>query len=279
MRLDAVTVLYRPTAEDVANILQYAPLFHRLFLLDNSEQTDEAIVRPLQAALNAVFLSMGGNRGIAAALRKGMALAAEDGADFCLTMDQDSVFPTERMPQIVSYLAREDADEYGIIALNINGTGAERGLVPVKVWITSGNFVNMKNYAAIDGFREELFIDSVDFDLDRQFHAIGKKIAYIGEISLRHKIGAPVRRKFLGRAVTVTNHSPVRCYYRFRNNDVLYHEDKTFYRDIYRADRKQLWKILLFEKEKFKKWKMIRLGIRHAKRRQLGPLPTEDSNV
>ena len=132
MRLDAVTVLYRPTAENVANILQYAPLFYRLFLLDNSEQTDETIVRPLQAAPNAVFLSMGGNRGIAAALRKGMALAAEDGADFCLTMDQDSVFPTERMPQIVSYLAREDADEYGIIALNINGTGRRGDLFPSR---------------------------------------------------------------------------------------------------------------------------------------------------
>lgn len=132
MRLDAATVLYRPTAEDVANILQYAPLFHRLFLLDNSEQTDETIVRPLKAASNAVFLSMGGNRGIAAALRKGMALAAEDGADFCLTMDQDSVFPTERMPQIVSYLAREDADDTALSPSTSTARGRRGDLFPSR---------------------------------------------------------------------------------------------------------------------------------------------------
>lgn len=280
MKIDAVVVLYRPTAENIANILQYAPLFHRFFVMDNSEPADETAWQPLLRMPNVRAVRMGGNRGIAAALRRGLALAAEDGADYCLTMDQDSIFPTERMPEIEAYLTRADAREYGIIALNVNGSGEERGLVPVKVWITSGNFIHMGNYAGIDGFREELFIDSVDFDLDHQFHAIGKKIAYIGEISLRHRIGAPVQRTLFGlRTVTVTNHSPVRCYYRFRNNYVLYHEDKAFYRDIYRADRKQFWKIMLFERDKRAKWKMIRLGIRHAKERRLGKLAGEENNV
>ncbi len=278
MKIDAVVVLYRPSEENLRNIADYAPTVRTLYVMDNSDTPDEIPLRRLTALENVVLVPMGGNRGIAAALREGLTRAVADGADYCLTMDQDSVFPIGEWDAVKSYLSRPDADDYGVIALNINGDGSRKGLIDVRTWITSGNFINVGNYRRIDGFREELFIDSVDFDLDHQFYRIGKKIAYIGEISLRHKIGQPVQRKFLGiRTVTVTNHSPLRCYYRYRNNYLLYHEDKAFYRAIYRADKKQLVKILLFEADKREKLKMIRLGIRHAKQKKLGRLTPKET--
>lgn len=271
MKIDGVVVLYQPTEENVENILKYAPLLHKLYVLDNSDSVNAALLQRFERASNAVLIPMNGNQGIAKALRVGLEQAIEDGADFCLTMDQDSIFPTERMEDIRKYLAREDIDDYGIIGLNVNHVGAP-GLVEVRFLLTSGNFVNVRNYRQTDGFREELFIDSVDFDLNHQFYVIGKKIAYINEISLTHTVGTPVRKNLLFRKITLLNHSPVRCYYRFRNNYVLFREDRKFYREIRQSDKKQYIKILFFEKNKKQKLAMIRLGIRHAKQKKFGKL-------
>ena len=208
-------------------------------------------------------------KGIAAALRRGLEFAMREGADFCLTMDQDSAFPVERMGEIERWLSMPDIDDYGIIALNYEQSGGA-GLVVVPTWITSGNFVNVRNYRLIAGFREELFIDSVDHELCHQFYCIGKKVAYIADIPMQHALGNMSYVSLFGRKLSLTNHSPLRYYYRFRNNYVLYREDKAFYRGLYRADRHQLIKIMLFEKNRREKWRMIRRGIRDAKRGVLG---------
>lgn len=276
MKIDGVVVLYHPTEENIQHIAEYACILNKFFVVDNSDEIDQEKLNPLRELNNIVYLSMDGNKGIAAALRIGVEHALEDGADFCLTMDQDSQFPVDRMEKIKTYLSIATIDDYGIIALNSREHQEQEGLVEVKTFITSGNFINVKNYRLIDGFREELFIDSVDFDLCHQFFLIGKKIAYIGEIGIKHRLGNPVRKKFLGiRSYTAPNHSPVRSYYRYRNNYLLYREDKKFYKEIRKADRKQFLKIILVEDNKREKIRMIRLGIKHAKQGKLGKLVLE----
>lgn len=269
MKIDGVVVLYGPTEENIKHIMEYVPVLNNLFVMDNTDGHKEYV--KAFSAKNIKYVDMGGNRGIAQALRSGLDLAIQDGADFCLTMDQDSEFPLDSMPEIKKYLSAPDINDYGIIGLNIPGnTSCDKGLVETKTIITSGNFINIENYRSIDGFRSELFIDSVDFDLCHQFYKAGKKIAYIGDIILGHKIGDPCKKKIFGKTVTVSNHSAIRCYYRFRNNYLLYHEDKAFYKDIYNADKRQRLKICLFEKNKREKLRMIKLGIKHAKMHKLG---------
>lgn len=275
MIIDGVVVLYQPTADNISHIADYAPLINRLYVIDNSDTTSEELqnnINVLSRFKNVSIISMGTNQGIAHALRIGTEKAIMDEADFCLTMDQDSIFPTDKMSDIIKYLSRSDINDYGIIALNANYGTAEEGLIQINAVISSGNFINLRNYRKIKGFRDELFIDSVDFDLCNQFSKAEKKIAYIGEIGLGHQIGNPKYKKFFGKRCVVTNHSPIRCYYRFRNNYFLYHEDKAFYKEIYKADKRQIFKIIFFEKNKIAKLKMIRLGIKHAKQHKLGKL-------
>lgn len=270
MKIVGCVVLYQPSEQNIAHIVAYAHLFDDFYVLDNSDFADSACVVPLCALRNVQYISMGGNQGIAAALRLGLEYAINDEADFCLTMDQDSTFPVESMGEIREYLSRSDIDDYAIIALNYEGTDTEKKLVCVPTWITSGNFINVKNYRLIKGFREELFIDSVDHELCHQFYVIGKKVAYINHIRIGHSLGNPSDAYLFGRHVTLPNHSPLRYYYRFRNNFVLYREDKRFFRGIRRADRHQVIKILLFENNKTEKLRMICRGIRDAKAGKLG---------
>lgn len=272
MKIDGVVVLYQPSQENIRHICEYAEVLNVLYVVDNSDLVKHELLRPLVEMQNVKYISMNGNQGIAAALRKGLDRAIAEEADFCLTMDQDSIFPLQAMPEIVRHLSKPDIDDYGIVAISTGTVYEGNELVEVAEVITSGNFINIKNYKRIAGFRTELFIDSVDFDICHQFYMAKKKIAYFPQIVMEHKIGRPKKKKCLFRTITVTNHSPIRIYYRFRNNYVLYHEDKRFYRKIYFGDFKQKIKIILFESEKREKLKMIRLGIKHAKQGKLGKL-------
>lgn len=276
MKIDGVVVLYQPSEINIKHIAEYAGILHSLFVVDNSERVNKELLKPLLDFPNVKYIPMNGNQGIASALRIGAEKAIADQADFCLTMDQDSIFPVDKMDDIRKYLSIDNINEYGIIALRTWETDdQQKGLQERKLVITSGNFINLENYCKISGFREELFIDSVDFDLCHQFYQIDKKIAIINEIALKHMIGAPETRKFFFRNVISTNHSPIRCYYRHRNNYVLYREDKAFYSEIKRADFKHIIKIIFYEKNKREKLRMIRLGVKHAKKGILGKLQLE----
>lgn len=253
------------------NINTYLDIVEHLFVCDNSENKNEELLDKLKNNDKITFIDMNGNQGIAKALKIGAKKCIDKNYDFCLTMDQDSKFPTDKMDKISSYLTMDNIDDYGIIALDVNNDGQDKSLVEVNYVITSGNFINLKNYKLIEGFKEELFIDLVDFELCEQFYNVDKKVAYIKNVSLKHKIGNPVRKRFLFKKFNCSNHPPIRLYYRYRNTYYLYHKNKLFYKDLYKYEFHIMkFKILLFENNKLKKFKMMKKGIRDAKRGILG---------
>ncbi len=174
MKIDGVLVIHNPQKEMLDNIQRYYPLLSSLFVIDNSITPNHYFVEEVKKLDKVTYLSLEGNKGIAKALKEGLLLAIEDQADYCLTIDQDSLFPLGKEKEIKEYLSKDNGD-YGIISLNFNSDTSEKEIKEVDTWIASGNFINIKNYQLISGFKEELFIDWVDFDLDEQFHSIGKK--------------------------------------------------------------------------------------------------------
>lgn len=278
MKIDAVVVLYNPGLEVFDNIASYLSIVDTLFVVDNSTAVNKTLIEKIKKECkNAAYIPLNGNLGIAKALKEGLNQAMQDGADFCLTMDQDSKFPTTQIDDIKKYLF-EYKKEYGIISLNAKGIDKNddfTGLKDVDVWITSGNFIVMENYKKIEGFREELFIDLVDFELCEQFHNINKKVGIIGEICLTHKIGEPMIKRFLWKKVKVDNHPPIRYYYQYRNTEYLYRRNKSFYARWHKEGYKvELVQMLLGENKK-ERLKMIRKGRRDGKKGILGPYKEE----
>ena len=278
MRIDAVVVLYNPGLEVFDNIASYLSIVDTLFVVDNSTAVNKTLIEKIKKECkNAVYIPLNGNLGIAKALKEGLNQAMQDGADFCLTMDQDSKFPTTQIDDIKKYLL-EYKKEYGIISLNAKGIDKNddfTGLKDVDVWITSGNFIVMENYKKIEGFREELFIDLVDFELCEQFHNINKKVGIIGEICLTHKIGEPMIKRFLWKKVKVDNHPPIRYYYQYRNTEYLYRRNKSFYARWHKEGYKVELVQMLLGVDKKERLKMIRKGRRDGKKGILGPYKEE----
>lgn len=265
------TVLYNPNESVLTNLNSYSNCVDVSVVVDNSDTKNE-ISQSLKNDPNFIYIDMDGNKGIAAALNKGIEYLNSKNIDFALTMDQDSLFPTKYYPNILKLVNKYKTD-YSVIGLNFNqDNGGLDEIIEVPYWITSGNFVNISDFMSVGGFMNELFIDYVDFELGYKFKKNGFKICYLKDFSLKHTIGNPIEIHLFGKTYYAMNHSPIRYYYRYRNAYYLYHfVDRQFFKkEYYKEMIVNTLKMLIYEKNQKVKFSMIRKGILDAKCKKMG---------
>ena len=265
------TVLYNPNESVLTNLNSYSNCVDVSVVVDNSDTKNE-ISQSLKNDPNFIYIDMDGNKGIAAALNKGIEYLNSKNIDFALTMDQDSLFPTKYYQDIMKLVNKYKTD-YSVIGLNFNqDNGGLDEIIEVPYWITSGNFVNISDFMSVGGFMNELFIDYVDFELGYKFKKNGFKICYLKDFSLKHTIGNPIEIHLFGKTYYAMNHSPIRYYYRYRNAYYLYHfVDRQFFKkEYYKEMIVNTLKMLIYEKNQKVKFSMIRKGIQDAKCKKMG---------
>ena len=265
------TVLYNPNESVLTNLNSYSNCVDVSVVVDNSDTKNE-VSQSLKNDPNFIYIDMDGNKGIAAALNKGIEYLNSKNIDFALTMDQDSLFPTKYYPNILKLVNKYKTD-YSVIGLNFNqDNGGLDEIIEVPYWITSGNFVNISDFMSVGGFMNELFIDYVDFELGYKFKKNGFKICYLKDFSLKHTIGNPIEIHLFGKTYYAMNHSPIRYYYRYRNAYYLYHfVDRQFFKkEYYKEMIVNTLKMLIYEKNQKVKFSMIRKGIQDAKCKKMG---------
>lgn len=265
------TVLYNPNESVLTNLNSYSNCVDVSVVVDNSDTKNE-ISQSLKNDPNFIYIDMDGNKGIAAALNKGIEYLNSKNIDFALTMDQDSLFPTKYYPNILKLVNKYKTD-YSVIGLNFNqDNGGLDEIIEVPYWITSGNFVNISDFMSVGGFMNELFIDYVDFELGYKFKKNGFKICYLKDFSLKHTIGNPIEIHLFGKTYYAMNHSPIRYYYRYRNAYYLYHfvNRQFFKKEYYKEMIVNTLKMLIYEKNQKVKFSMIRKGIQDAKCKKMG---------
>lgn len=265
------TVLYNPNESVLTNLNSYSNCVDVSVVVDNSDTKNE-ISQSLKNDPNFIYIDMDGNKGIAAALNKGIEYLNSKNIDFALTMDQDSLFPTKYYPNILKLVNKYKTD-YSVIGLNFNqDNGGLDEIIEVPYWITSGNFVNISDFMSVGGFMNELFIDYVDFELGYKFKKNGFKICYLKDFLLKHTIGNPIEIHLFGKTYYAMNHSPIRYYYRYRNAYYLYHfVDRQFFKkEYYKEMIVNTLKMLIYEKNRKAKFSMIRKGIQDAKCKKMG---------
>ncbi|MGN8719050.1 glycosyltransferase [Holdemanella porci] len=265
------TVLYNPNESVLTNLNSYSNCVDVSVVVDNSDTKNE-ISQSLKNNSNFIYIDMDGNKGIAAALNKGIEYLNSKNIDFALTMDQDSLFPTKYYPNILKLVNKYKTD-YSVIGLNFNqDNGGLDEIIEASYWITSGNFVNISDFVSVGGFMNELFIDYVDFELGYKFKKNGFKICYLKDFSLKHTIGNPIEIHLFGKTYYAMNHSPIRYYYRYRNAYYLYHfVDRQFFKkEYYKEMIVNTLKMLIYEKNRKAKFSMIRKGIQDAKCKKMG---------
>ena len=140
LKIGSCTVVYNPDQNVLKNLSSYSNLVNKSVVVDNSDTKNE-ISNLLKNHPDYVYIDMHGNKGIASALNAGIQYLYQQGLEFVLTMDQDSVFPTEYFDNIVG-LVEKYQNEYSVIGLIFNHTNdvSNSKIIDVPYWITSGNW-------------------------------------------------------------------------------------------------------------------------------------------
>lgn len=270
MKICACIVLYNPEMEVISNVKNLLGFTSDVLVLDNSDYLNKTS-QQISHTEGITYVWFKKNTGIANALKYAADYSSAKEFDYLLTMDQDSVFPIDKKREILSLLKANF--DYSILALNYNGKNQSSSEVSqVNDWITSGSFIKLEDYKKVDGFNPLLFIDYVDYDLCEQFVSKGLKIGVMNRISLDHQLGHPDSKRIFGKELIFSNHSPERDYYRYRNELYLYRRNKKYFKALHRAEKKNLILILLLEKNKIGKLKMIIKGKRDARKGRLGKI-------
>ncbi len=275
MKLAGVVVWYNPSKKDIKNIDSYIKAVDKLYIVDNSENGSNESKIPNSKKVEYIYKNE--NLGIAKALNIACYKAIKEKYKFILTMDQDSCFKPNDVDKMKTKISSLDLSKIGIISpwhktkLKLEKPKEEIDY-PLDV-MTSGNILNLDIFQKIGGFKEFLFIDGVDIEYCLNLKKNGYKVMRINSIELQHDLGDIFYRNFLGKEFMCDNHNYLRIYYMTRNYRYIRKEYRNVapeFCDILVKIKGLIFKIVFYEKDKFRKLRSIVFGIYDYKHNNYG---------
>lgn len=269
MDISAGIVLFNPDINRLkenisAAIVQCA----HIYLVDNGsinfDEAVESLRRYNQTRISVIRNEK--NQGIAKALNQLAKAAQQDGFDWILTLDQDSVSPSNIIEEFKRYIDDQNTGMLCPVICDRNKgviVEAKDGCKEIDECITSGSLLRIKAWSKIGGFDESMFIDGVDFDICYRLRKADYKILQVQSVALLHELGHIEYHRFLFWRVLVKNHSAFRKYYIARN--IIYSARKrrnvTLYIKGLLQEVKLLGIVLLYENDKKEKILAITKGL------------------
>ncbi len=279
MRLAGIVTLYNPESQIKNNILTYINQLEKLYVIDNTENKDNTEMIPKNRKI--VYLPNYQNIGVATALNKGAELARKEGFHWLLTMDQDSCFKKGQLEELIHFLETTKIKNIGLVSPWHNtksGTiKSQKKVEEVMEVMTSGNIINLDVHENIGGFKDWLFIDSIDIEYGMNLNKNHYKVIRLNNVELEHELGDIKIKRVLGRNFVCSNHNYIRRYYIVRNIYYvyqMYHKDFPEYCEFIRNGLKGAFRnVLFFEKDKYRKIRNMIRGYYDFKKNIKGKYP------
>lgn len=260
----ACIVTYNPELARFSECLSAASeQVEHVFVVDNGSNEAGGVEALCREYDNVIFVPLGENKGIAAALNMGCAAADEKRCTAVLTLDQDSVCEDGLVEKLAAHLTKD----VGIAAPWISYAGNEEyyelpqdGPYEVEWTITSASLTSLDAWRKIGGFDETLFIDSVDRDFCIRLRRAGYRVVIDPATSLSHELGDMRCVRILGKVIHITNHSSFRKYYIARNKILLFRKSEIALPVCLKEEVQEAIKIL-FEQNRMSKVVAIIRGV------------------
>lgn len=227
IKVCAGIVLFNPEIDQLQeNIESLIPQVDIFYLVDNNSMNGLEIIRFLdKMSIRYIYLKNDCNYGIAKALNQVCSQAQEDGYDWILTLDQDSVCScncidkmlsatTDKRVAIVSpiVIARKEGATLSV------SDSEENKYTPIQQCITSGSLTSIAIWETLGGFDEWMFIDRVDYEYCKRAVETGYIILKTNNAYLVQRFGSRTKDAFVFGLHTYSfSYSPLRNYYFVRN--------------------------------------------------------------
>ena len=263
IKVAGIVVAYNIDKNEILNnIYTYINFVNEVIIVDNSDNIGN--LKELEKLEKIKYINLRGNEGIAKALNKGIEYAIQNEYDFILTMDQDSKFDNNLIDIYINYLDDKTAIYSPNYIIERKKEKKYKKDIQNVYWtMTSGNLLNLNLYKIIGKFREDFFIDGVDYEYCLRARKNGYNVLQCNKARLIHCPGITKTKKILFKKYKYGYMSPIRMYYQIRNLSVIAKEYKSI-----KAHGiliiKFLKIIILFDKKK-KFLKMYYKGIKDSK--------------
>lgn len=229
MKILCILVLYNPDRQLLDKVIRAIEgQVDSIFVADN---TPKPYICPENYSSKIVYYNMQGNKGIAAAQNQGIKYAMEQGFDFVLYLDQDSIVQQDMVRSMTMNYKRLHSGGICVGAVgprpvnrqsdrkytgNIKqGIPIMDGISEVGELISSASLVPTKAFVEVGLMEEGLFIDGVDFEWCWRARKKGGYRFFICENTLLSHCLGEGDRYFIIRKIAIP--SPFRTYYQFRN--------------------------------------------------------------
>lgn len=238
-------VLYNPDMarlkENVDSVIKQVDC---LVLVDNASKNIEEVKALFGGNEKITILLNDENKGIAAALNQILNWAEKMGAEWVLTLDQDSVCAPDMVEKLWKY---KDVGKIGILCPRLihrkrpekgQDKKEEKEYRTATMCPTSGSLTNIAAMKEIGGFDEKLFIDEVDEEACIRLRIAGYCILKVNTAELLHDWGNQTEVYLFPRLSKIlpmpawkepvypNNHSNLRKYYIMRNNIYVHRKYK-----------------------------------------------------
>lgn len=290
----AVIVSYRSDERLFRGLEALTPQVGRIIVVDNDsgDEVTEKLKEVAEAGGGKVRLVLNDeNVGLAAAQNQGIRLALEDGADWVLLLDDDSV-PDAGMVEalLAAHADHPSPERIGLVAPRLHdeeGTLKARAYVsrhafdfrPVRFGpgdvldnvafaIASGSLVKAEVFREVGLMREDFFVDYIDFEFAFRMRRFGWGLVAVGDAGLEHRLGEFEHKRLLGRDFRFNSHSGFRRYYIYRNRMRVWRAYglrlPAFFAFEAASIALDLAKLILLEDDKLEKLGGIGRGVMHA---------------
>lgn len=223
----------------------------KIYIVDNTPYGDDALKQLQGEKLEIIFLK--DNLGIAYAQNIGIKKSIDEGVDYVMLSDQDTVYPANYVESMLPIFMEKDNVAAVAPRLNDSVKKSADGFIDVKPLvfkqfypisgqyevmqvIASGKILNANFLSKIGLMNEGLFIDWVDFEWCWRARKRNFKIIANANVVIEHQLGD--KSKDIGyREVNLRSH--IRHYYITRN---------AFYLALHNNSLDMLYRVTLFLK-------------------------------
>lgn len=266
----AVVTTFKPEGSILANLKRIATQVGLVILVDDTGQAAGGLGGDFSKINNLLYIKNKANIGIAATLNAGVERAAEEGFNWVIALDDDTLVSETYIADVFEFIHGNQLPDIGLVACS-RGVGVraasrnEEKFFTKRTLITSGSVFSVDVFRRVDGFDEGLFIDLVDFDFCTKIRKTGRSIVMLNKYGMDHRVGNSQMKNFAFLRFVIYNHAPFRLYYQMRNIFIFVKKHFTFdpmlstyiFFDAFRLPLKAL----LFEREKLKRLSYLAAGL------------------
>ena len=226
----AVVVTYKPNVEILEKCVNsLVNQVDRLIIVDNTPGKCQ-LLENFRKMQNIEIVYLNDNYGVAYAQNVGIKKALEEGVDFVLLSDQDTIYPLDYVEKMLECFKDDRVAAAGPLFYSINERKThpfiKKGILGFKKIypkngkhevfqiISSGMVIKAEFLPNIGLMCEKLFIDWIDLEWCWRAVKKGYKIIGNADVIINHRLGN-TSKSILYRSVTLRN--PLRHYYITRN--------------------------------------------------------------